>query len=293
MVSPRITVVTFVVFTLILPASRSFHLSPTSCHTSVFRPRAHPVCTLPAAAFQLRASASVESGDKAEDAPSGAVQPGLEGFIRAGPGTPPPSYAEDDERWFDKFAINLFRAGMVRAIGDEDVSTPGYPGLMELALKLNRRFPPGETRRRTRGILASFFTPFILKLFPVMFAIPLPAFSAKLNAAITAATCRWLMGPIEVVDVPAEELLAGWGDGVGQGLQVERCRFLEESGCASVCINTCKVPTQDFFVKDMGIPLTMEPNYETFECKFSFGKAPLKQASPFCKKINKLKPFWQ
>ncbi|KAJ1472893.1 hypothetical protein T484DRAFT_1557659, partial [Baffinella frigidus] len=204
-------------------------------------------------------------------APAGA---GVGGFRRAGPDTAQPSYVEADQRWFDKFAINLFRAGMVRAIG-EDVRTPGYPGLMELALKLNRRFPPGETRRRTRGILASFFPPFILKLFPVMFAGPFPAFSAKLNAAITAATCRWLMGPIEVVDVPAEELLAG--DGVGQGLQVERCRFLEESGCASVCINTCKVPTQEFFVKDMGIPLTMEPDYETFACKFSFGKAPLQQ----------------
>mmetsp|Transcript_39346 Transcript_39346/g.92616 ORF Transcript_39346/g.92616 Transcript_39346/m.92616 type:complete len:91 (+) Transcript_39346:46-318(+) len=27
----------------------------------------------------------------------------------------------------------------------------------------------------------------------------------------------------------------------------------------------------------MGIPLTMEPDYETFACKFSFGKAPLQQ----------------
>ena len=221
MMSPRIAVLTLVVFTLILPASRSFHLPPPSWHTSIFRPRAHPVCTPPAAGFQLRASASVGSGDKEEAAPSGAGQAGLGGFVSAGPGTPPPSYAEADERWFDQFAINLFRAGMVRAIG-EDVSTPGYPGLMELALKLNRRFPPGETRRRTRGILASFFPPFILKLFPVMFALPLPAFSAKLNAAITALTCRWLMGPIEVVDVPAEELLAGWGDGVGQGLQVKK-----------------------------------------------------------------------
>ncbi len=25
---------------------------------------------------------------------------------------------------------------------------------------------------------------------------------------------------------------------------VERCRYLEQAGCASVCINSCKVPTQ-------------------------------------------------
>lgn len=28
--------------------------------------------------------------------------------------------------------------------------------------------------------------------------------------------------------------------GVGHGLLVERCRFLEAAGCASVCMNTCK-----------------------------------------------------
>jgi Beta-carotene isomerase D27-like, C-terminal len=38
-------------------------------------------------------------------------------------------------------------------------------------------------------------------------------------------------------------------------LQVKRCRYLEDAGCASVCVNTCKVPTQEFFMKDMGLPL--------------------------------------
>lgn len=28
--------------------------------------------------------------------------------------------------------------------------------------------------------------------------------------------------------------------GVGHGLLVERCRFLEAAGCASICMNTCK-----------------------------------------------------
>jgi Beta-carotene isomerase D27-like, C-terminal len=27
-------------------------------------------------------------------------------------------------------------------------------------------------------------------------------------------------------------------------MQVERCRVLEQSGCASVCVNCCKIPTQ-------------------------------------------------
>jgi hypothetical protein len=32
--------------------------------------------------------------------------------------------------------------------------------------------------------------------------------------------------------------------GSGMGVLVERCRYLEEAGCASICINSCKVPTQ-------------------------------------------------
>eukprot|EP00961_Rhodomonas_salina_P145076 1952706-Rhodomonas_salina.6 len=34
---------------------------------------------------------------------------------------------------------------------------------------------------------------------------------------------------------------------VVQGVQIERCRVLELSGCASVCANVCKAPTQHFF----------------------------------------------
>lgn len=78
------------------------------------------------------------------------------------------------------------------------------------------------------------------------------------------------MGECEVNDVIKE-------DGTilkDQGLLVKRCRFLEESGCASVCVNSCKIPTQKFFLENMGLPLTMTPDYETYECQFSFGVAP-------------------
>ena len=56
-----------------------------------------------------------------------------------------------------------------------------------------------------------------------------------------------------------------------------RCRYLEQSGCASVCLNSCKVPTQEFFRQDMGLDLCMTPNYEDFSCQFDFGKKPLPQ----------------
>ena len=40
--------------------------------------------------------------------------------------------------------------------------------------------------------------------------------------------------------------------------------MLEEGGCASVCLNVCKLPTQKFF-NELGLAVTLEPNYETFE----------------------------
>ena len=83
---------------------------------------------------------------------------------------------------------------------------------------------------------------------------------------------QWLMGHCSLEDL--EEPDPGYGSGQGQQVLVHRCRYLEEAGCASVCINACKMPTQAFFNDDMGVPMRMEPDYETLECRFKFGKAP-------------------
>ncbi len=37
-------------------------------------------------------------------------------------------------------------------------------------------------------------------------------------------------------------------------------RYLENSGCVGMCVNMCKIPTQDFFTNDFGLPLTMTPS---------------------------------
>jgi hypothetical protein len=70
-----------------------------------------------------------------------------------------------------------------------------------------------------------------------------------MNAWATRITGTWLMGESEINDVEVD----GGMMGKSQGLLVKRCRFLEESGCASVCVNSCKVPTQNFFMQDMGV----------------------------------------
>ena len=52
------------------------------------------------------------------------------------------------------------------------------------------------------------------------------------------------------------------GDRMNQLVFVKRCRFLEQSGCASVCVNACRVPTQDLFNGDMEVPMRIE-QFET------------------------------
>jgi len=62
--------------------------------------------------------------------------------------------------------------------------------------------------------------------------------------------------------------------GFKQGVLVKRCRVLEETKCASICLNVCQVPTQRFFTEEIGLPMTMLPNYDNFECQFVFGRNP-------------------
>ena len=98
-----------------------------------------------------------------------------------------------------------------------------------------------------------------------------------MNAWATYVAGTWLMGECEVNDVEVQEADGTTTIYKDQGLLVKRCRFLEESGCASVCVNSCKIPTQNFFIEDMGLPLTMTPDYETYECQFNFGVMPSEQ----------------
>ena len=52
-------------------------------------------------------------------------------------------------------------------------------------------------------------------------------------------------------------------DGALGGLVVEKCKFLQESGCKGMCMNICKLPAEQFFDKHLGLPLTVTPNFET------------------------------
>lgn len=192
---------------------------------------------------------------------------------RAGPGDDPPDYSDIDSSPFNQTIMALFRRKMVDRIG-EDTEEQGYAGIIALTRKLNSMYKdPKDTQEATQEILLTLFPKFIPPFFAVMFAKPFPAWSNWLNAWVTMLTCQWLMGPSKVNDVEMDDGTIAKDSGV----LVERCRYLEEAGCASICINSCKVPTQEFFRRNMGMDVSLEPNYDDFSCQFAFGKKPLPQ----------------
>lgn len=170
----------------------------------------------------------------------------------------------------DDLFLSSFRNKLVQEVG-LDSEKPGYDGLIEL---VNHLMMKGKSSSDARDaairILVSLFPPLVLKLYKILIS-PLAGgkIAAMMVARVTALTCQWLMGPCTVnsVDLPD-------GTSCQSGVFVERCKYLEESKCVGVCINTCKLPTQTFFKDYMGVPLLMEPNFSDYSCQFKFGILP-------------------
>jgi Beta-carotene isomerase D27-like, C-terminal len=160
------------------------------------------------------------------------------------------------------------------------LADPAYYGpanftqIVTLAAAMNALYSdPQRIQFRAQAVLCHLFPSWLPAQFQILFSRPFPIFSAQLNARVTAVLGVWLMGECIVNDIVRENDEDA-SMGRRQGVLVIRCRFLEESQCASVCVNSCKLPTQNFFLQHMGIPLLMEPNYTDGSCQFSFGRSP-------------------
>ena len=174
----------------------------------------------------------------------------------------------------DNIFMSLFRIKLAEKINTESkLPLTDFRGIIELTSSMNSQYNNRtQVQETAQEVLVSLFPKFILDRYPSWFAEPFPVFSAKMCAWATVVGGTWLMGECEVNDVPEME-----NGGKNQGVLVQMCRFLEESQCASTCVNSCKIPTQNFFRQNLGLPLTMTPDYETGECQFAFGKLPTEE----------------
>ena len=88
-------------------------------------------------------------------------------------------------------------------------------------------------------------------------------YAPALTAVVSPYAFGFLVGPAT---------LNRRSDGQIGGLVVEKCKFLQESNCKGMCLNSCKLPAQSLF-GELGLPLRVSPNFETQECQWSFGEA--------------------
>ena len=127
-----------------------------------------------------------------------------------------------------------------------------------------------ETEQSAVRVLQALFPPLLLVLFKALLApIANGQLASMMVARATALSCQWLMGTCSVNSVTLPN-----GKSLSSGVFVEKCKYLEESKCLGICINTCKLPTQTFFKDHMGVDLYMEPNFEDYSCQFNFGVPP-------------------
>ena len=171
---------------------------------------------------------------------------------------------------FDRLFIALFSRKMARALGKK-TKLKGYEGFVDLSKQIMGGRNATEQQEVVAIVLQSLVPAQVLKLIRTLFSPT--QLVCELNAWFATILFEWLVGPCEVTEV---EVTAADGKLNRQksGVHIRKCRYLEHSGCVGMCINMCKLPTQKFFTKEFGIPLTMTPNFEDLSCEMVFGQVP-------------------
>ncbi|CAA2984091.1 Hypothetical predicted protein [Olea europaea subsp. europaea] len=181
---------------------------------------------------------------------------------------------------FEKAFMTLFARKMEKFAASDSRSksnTKGGKGAKSLFdydyesfVDVSKRVMQGRSRLQqqqvVREVLLSMLPPGAPAQFRKLF--PPTKWAAEFNATLTVPFFHWLVGPSEVVEVEVN------GEKQKSGVLIKKCRYLENSGCVGMCINMCKIPTQDFFTNEFGLPLTMTPNFEDMSCEMVYGQVP-------------------
>ncbi|KAI5406784.1 beta-carotene isomerase D27, chloroplastic [Lathyrus oleraceus] len=141
-----------------------------------------------------------------------------------------------------------------------------YESFVDVSKRVMLRRSRLQQQEVVREVLLSMLPPGAPDQFRKLF--PPTRWAAEFNAALTVPFFHWLVGPSEVIEVEI--------NGVKQksGVRIKKCRYLENTGCVGMCVNMCKIPTQDFFTNEFGLPLTMIPNFEDMSCDMVYGQTP-------------------
>lgn len=186
-----------------------------------------------------------------------------------GRSTPPPDYSQVDSNPFNKQFTKIFYSKLIQQLPTSSISAKQkniqYEDVIQVIRLLFKYYKrqPEQLSEASQRVIKSLFPAFIPPLFVMLFSKPTPKLAAHLNAQVTVLVTQWLMGHSKIADDDRSVV------------EIERCRYLEQTGCVAICLHSCKQPTEQFFKNNMGIPVSVEPNLDDYSCKFCFGKVPL------------------
>ncbi|MGB3615553.1 MAG: DUF4033 domain-containing protein [Elainellaceae cyanobacterium] len=169
----------------------------------------------------------------------------------------------------DRLFILLFTRKMAR-VSHTQTQIKGYDGIVDLSHQIMQGRSVTQQQQAVTSILESLVPAPALAFIRAAFSPT--KLVCELNAWFASHMFEWLVGPCRV-----DHAEVSTADGVvaqNSTVHIEKCRYLERSGCVGMCVNMCKLPTQAFFTEQFGIPLTMTPDFETLSCNMVFGQPP-------------------
>ena len=177
---------------------------------------------------------------------------------------PSPLEEEFQPSIFDDILLSVFRWTLQQQSDQRSPDVKGFDGMVKELLDFRqlRGLEEQEKVAYQTMIALSGPVPFIYK---TLFANNIH--SPAILAWFAKHLLPFLVGDMQLTSRSVDDDRAG-------GVLVERCRVLEGTQCKGVCAKMCKLPTQRFFEEEWGVPLYMQPNFETGQCQLAFGVVP-------------------
>jgi beta-carotene isomerase len=152
----------------------------------------------------------------------------------------------------DQILLKIFRKLVTENTGGVVSAKPGIEGLLEQGRFFMLK--PGQTpeaqHKMVKETLGGLMTPYLPPFYRIFMSGIIPELGIEgldgkqlgpwfyapwLTALVTPPFFAFLVGPSR----PNRRK-----DGSPGGLLVEKCKFLQESGCKGLCLHQCKIPAQ-------------------------------------------------
>ena len=182
----------------------------------------------------------------------------------------------------DKVLLKIFRNLVEKNTGGVSSSKDGIEGLLEQGRTF--MLQPNQTAEAQHKMVSDTLGGLMTPVLPPFYRIFMAGIVPKLGTDFDGKQIGpWFYAPwlTTIVTPTFFGFLVGPSrpnrrkDGERGGLVIEKCKFLQESGCKGLCLHQCKIPAQQFFKDELGLELSVIPNFATQECQWSFGETPL------------------